>query len=184
MFWVAATLWDTSILIYEAVVEPLSDLEKEQYYAETRVFCRLFGLPADLMPPDWPSFRRYFDEMVTSSTLHVGETARTLGQRVLRPPRRLAIPLYRFVDTLTAGLMPPALREAYGIPYARRHHLLFETTMKMARTGLPALPDSLRYCPAYLDARRRVRGEPGHNRLAESWKTIILNVLRGPRDGE
>ena len=57
MFWVAATLWDTSISVYETLVEPLSLAEKEQYYSETKRFCRLFGLSDSDMPSSWSRFR-------------------------------------------------------------------------------------------------------------------------------
>lgn len=180
MFWVAATLWDTSILIFEAVIGPLTPLEKERYYQETVTFCRLFGIPAESIPADWRSFRCYFDEMVSSNQLFVGETARTLGQRVLRPPRRLATPLYHCVDVMTAGLMPPALRTAYDIPYERRHRLAFDAGLRLARRTIPALPDGIRFSPAYLAARRRIRGEPGHDRIAAGWKRFVLGLLRDP----
>ena len=183
MFWVAATLWDTSILIYEAVVAPLRSAEKDQSYAETVTFCRLFGLSTSTMPADWTAFRTYFDDMLGSETLHVGQTARMLGERVLRPPRKLAIPLSTCVDFLTAGLMPPALRDAYGIPFERRHRSVFESTLKLARRDLPVLPDSLRDCPPYLDAQRRVGGRGSQDPVAETWKRFVSSVLRKPDGG-
>jgi len=178
MYWVAATIWDTSILLYEQLFGPLSLPEKEQYYAETKTFCRLFGLSDDMMPKDWSGFRRYFDDMVRSSTLHVGETARRLGHQVLAPTRRAAMPMYSVINALTAGLMPEGLRDAYDIPYSRRHRLLFDASMVVARRGVPALPDGVRYCPPYLTARRRISGQAGDNLVATSWKRLVLELLR------
>ena len=130
------------------------------------------------MPQDWPAFRRYFEEMVSSANLHVGATARTLGHQVLAPTRRSAVPMYTLVGAMTAGLMPPALRDAYGIPYSNRHRLLFQGAVWTARKGLPALPDAVRYCPAYLSARRRVAGESGSDPVSLSWKRLVLALLR------
>lgn len=58
LLWVHATLWDTSIQVYELVMRPLGDEEKAAYYEETKRFAALFGIPPEIVPPDWRAFRR------------------------------------------------------------------------------------------------------------------------------
>src|SRR5947207_3250164 len=63
-------------------------------------------------------FKAYVEDMIDGGPVQVGEQARALGRLVLRPPLRLLpgpamIPL----EIVTAGLLPPALREQYGLPW-------------------------------------------------------------------
>lgn len=178
MFWVAATLWDTSILIYEATVRRLSPIEKEQYYSETKVFCRLFGIPADAMPDTWVDFRRYFEAMLQSQTLEVDQTARALGRQVLCPTRPSARPMYAWLEVFTASLLPTRFRLAFGLPDGRRVEAVRACSLVALRRGLKHLPDGIRFCPAYLRAERRLDGRTGEDRLAVLWRRLVLGLLR------
>ena len=68
LLWVFATLWETSALVYELVVAPLSDDEKEQYYTEGKRFAACFGIPLDALPADWSAFIAYNERMWNSSS--------------------------------------------------------------------------------------------------------------------
>lgn len=154
LFWVAATLWDTSILFYEACVRPLSYAEKAQYYADTRRFCGLFGIPDAVMPPTWSAFEQYV--RLQLAQLAVGETARMLGELVLTPQRPAAAPLYRWARIFTAGLLPPRLRAAFALPFGPLEEAAFNMSLGMMRRGLRLLPTGLRYTPAWQRSQQRL----------------------------
>ena len=179
MFWVAATLWDTSISVYETLVEPLSLAEKEQYYSETKRFCRLFGLSDSDMPSSWSRFREYVDEMCTSSQLHVGAEANRLARQIFAPPNPVMAPLYHWIKLMTAASLPAKLRQAYGLSFDTFDHLKYKVGLMGIKRGLRRLPDSLRYCPEYLNARRRVAGEPGIDLASDLFKRAFLKMM-GP----
>ena len=56
-----ATLTETAPLAYELIGPPLSAEDRERYYAETRLFAALFGIPQDALPQSWADFVGYVD---------------------------------------------------------------------------------------------------------------------------
>jgi len=116
--WVWATLADTALVIYERFVEPLSPEAREDYYADHRVLARVLGVPPGLVPSDLAAFRAYFDDMVASDLLAVTPLARELAQAVLDPPAELGAA--RMARSITAGLLPPRLREGFGLVWDAR----------------------------------------------------------------
>ena len=177
LFWVAATLWDTSILIFEKTIRPLSRLEKHRYYQEAKVFARLFAIPDEAIPPDWDAFRRYFDRMLVSSTLAVSPAAKTLAQSVFTAPRPAAEPLFAWMRVFTAGLMPGHLREAFDLPFTPRERAVYAASIRAMKLGLHRLPAPVRFCPAYQNAGRRLRGEEGIDPVSDFMAKGLLTLL-------
>jgi uncharacterized protein (DUF2236 family) len=62
--WVHATLWDTALMTYVLVLGPLARDQQERYYAESRRFAALFGIPGQRLPPDWTAFSAYVAAMI------------------------------------------------------------------------------------------------------------------------
>ena len=79
--WVHATLTETALLMHDLVLGPLSHEERERYYAESKVFAALFGIPGNRLPPDWPAFVAYNETMLESDTLTVSPAAREIAPR-------------------------------------------------------------------------------------------------------
>lgn len=162
LLWVHATLWDTSVLCYEAVVRPLSAAERQRYYEETRRFACLFGIPETHLPADWPAFRRYVDDMLAGDALAVTPAAAEMGRFLFRPLVPGSGPLMRRLAELTAAWLPAHLAAGFGLPVvdpaARRRH---EARLRRIARVWPHLPRRVRYLPPYVDARRRVAGRTG-----------------------
>ena len=78
LLWVWATLADTSLLVFRRAVRPLGVAELDTYFAEQVRFAETFGIPAEMVPADWASFRAYFDGMVAHE-LRVTEAARAVA---------------------------------------------------------------------------------------------------------
>src|SRR5258707_12786274 len=51
--WVVATLIDSVLVVYQHLVRPLSLKEKQAYYVGGLQLGRAFGIPAELMPPEY-----------------------------------------------------------------------------------------------------------------------------------
>lgn len=156
LLWVHATLWETSIQVYELVVRPLSDAEKAAYYEETKRFAALFGIPEPLVPSDWPAFRRYWDDMLASPVITVGEPARELAHFLLHPPGSWIGPVWDAFAAVTARLLPERQRAEFGLRYGWWEQTVAETTLRAVRASWPALPGWARYLPAYRAGMRRV----------------------------
>ncbi len=59
MMWVHATLIETALVAHDLVLPPLSEGDRDRYYAESKVFAALFGIPQEMLPQDWTAFAAY-----------------------------------------------------------------------------------------------------------------------------
>jgi uncharacterized protein (DUF2236 family) len=146
--WVHATLIDGTLQVYERFVRPLSPPERRGYYEDSMALARYFGIPETMIPPTLERFGAYMRETVEGDTLAVTEITRSLARDVLYPDvwavPRAAGPLARFV---TAGLLPPRLRDAYGFRWDERRQAALDSISRAIRLGLPLVPAWLRLMP-------------------------------------
>lgn len=163
LLWVHATLWETSIQVFELVLRPLEVAEKEAYWSETRRFAALFGIPQRLVPSDWSAFRGYWEGMLASDVIRVSDAARALAQGLLRPPAWWLGPPWDWLRVMTARLLPPRLRAEFGLSFGPLEEMAAETSLAALRATWWLLPGAVRWLPAYRDGVRRVEGTPGRD---------------------
>ncbi|MCP2030087.1 uncharacterized protein (DUF2236 family) [Okibacterium sp. HSC-33S16] len=152
--WVAATLYDTAITLRELVYGPLDPAAADEIYREYAVLGTALQMPAALWPATRSDFDSYFaaesDRLeVTPEALAVSTSL--LAGRVLPAPLRAAMPLVRLV---TAGLLSPRLREAYGFHWTPRQQRRFDRVIAMTRVVWPRLPRSIRFSLSSFYLRR------------------------------
>ena len=177
--WVHATLVDSTIVAYDAWLEPLSWARRAAFYAETRPVARAFGVPEALLPPDLGAFERYIERMLApDGPVQVSDTARELGRAVLRPPlaplatwlpggstiRPLLglIPPDAYAWTLwpAIGLLPERIRDDYALDWGLRERLVARWLVTGWRAWRPLLPEGFRQMPPARAADRRVVSAP------------------------
>lgn len=164
--WVHATLVETALLVHDLILPPLTEEERERYYAEGRLYAALFGIPGDALPPTWQAFAAYAEAMRESEVLTVAPTAQAFAQQLLAgaKPWLRAPHWYR---ALTAGMLPARLREAYGLAYDAADRRTAERAVALLRRCYRALPEPIRHVGPYHEAMARLRGrEPN---LATEW---------------
>ncbi|NJC22183.1 uncharacterized protein (DUF2236 family) [Arthrobacter pigmenti] len=156
--WVVATLYDTAVTVHERVYGPLDEDAADRVYSDYAAIGTALQLPADQWPPDRSAFEDYFEAGLTR--LSVDPAARKLAQDLLYPENgpgwlRFSMPLARF---LTAGLLPPRVREEFRLEWSNRRERRFEVLMRMTAVVYPRLPERMRhgfrnYCLTQLDAK-------------------------------
>lgn len=161
--WVHATLVDSHLLAYELFVGPLTAEEKDRYCAETCSVEALLGIPEGRLPRSVAELRGYLDGMLASGEIAVTGTARALAREIVSPavpwPAR---PLFAAMRLPTVGLLPPAIREAYGFPWGARRARALRLWARVMRALLPWVPSLLRYWPrARAGARAGAQGGVG-----------------------
>ncbi len=158
LLWVQATLFRTSIEAYRAWVGPLTDEDVEVYWQETRRVGQRLGIPLSLSPVDSRAFQAYWDAMLDpTGPIHVTPTARRLSRLIVRPPLpAVPTPLVDMLALPAIGLLPPHLREAYGLPWDAPRESLFRLSNVVLRAYVNALPRSWRSMPQARSAERRV----------------------------
>ena len=155
--WVHATLWDTALLAYGLVLPALTREACERYYAESRLFAALFGIPKERLPPDWIGFCAYMDAMTESSTLTVTELARRMAHRLLAGADSW-LPIPGAYRSVTAALLPPRLRDAFALPYGNGEREDAQRFTAGVRRIYPFLHARLRHVGPYQEAQQRLAG--------------------------
>jgi uncharacterized protein (DUF2236 family) len=152
LLWVLATLIDTSLELHARFLGPLPPRDAEAYYDDMRRVGELLRIPAGHLPPDLDAFRAYFEAELAA--LRVSDQARAIVDNLLR-----CTPLNAsFVGPLrllTAGMLPPELREQYGLGWSRGRETLLRSLQAASRATLPRLPLALRRTPWFLLPPRR-----------------------------
>jgi uncharacterized protein (DUF2236 family) len=154
--WVAATLYDSALTVYEAVFGDLTPDDAESLYRQYAVIGTALQMPARLWPADRAAFAQYWDASLAA--LRVDATAVRVSRDLLRPAAaplwiRAIMPAVRF---LTAGFLDAPVRDAFGLPWNAGRQRRFDRTVRVLAVVYPRLPARLRRWPArhYLAAFR------------------------------
>jgi uncharacterized protein (DUF2236 family) len=143
--WVAATLYRLGVDVHELLHGPMPDALAEEIYVASESLGTALQVPPGLWPSDRPAFERYWMDAVAA--LEVGDDARGVARDLLHAERvpmwvRAGMPLGR---TLTAGLLPASIRDAYGLPWRPR---AFRRAVRVARLASRLTPRRLRELPS------------------------------------
>lgn len=152
--WVAATLYDTAVVVHERLFGPLDPRAADRLYSAYSALGTLLQLPPGQWPSDRAAFARYWDAMIPrlSTDAEVRRVARTLMfSSGLPAPLRHAMPLARLV---TAGLLPAEVRTAYGIRWTSGAERRFQRALRVTAAVWPLLPRALRQWPQERSLRR------------------------------
>jgi uncharacterized protein (DUF2236 family) len=164
--WVHATLVDSTIVVADAWLEPLSRERRGRYYAETVPIGRAFGIPAERLPSDLTAFERYLaDAMAPDGPVAVGATARELAEVVLHPPLAPVVPALGWLPSAAyawtlwpaVGLLPEPIRVGYGLESGPVQRAVSAWLVTAWRAWRPLVPAGFRQMPHALAADRRTR---------------------------
>ena len=99
--------------------------------------------------------------MLSGDAIAVGATARALALTIFRPPfpasLRILAPPARFV---TAGLLPPRIRDQYGYRWSSARERALAALACALRRALPGIPPLIRVVPHARAAERQL-ARPG-----------------------
>jgi uncharacterized protein (DUF2236 family) len=147
LLWVHATLVDSALVTYARFVKPLSVAERRRYYQDTKKLGALMGVPEAQLPDSYEEFGDYMKAMFESGAIAVGPTARSLARAILYPQPWFLKTFAPLNILITAGLLPPKLRRAYGLAWNRRREMALRLVAGSTRAALPVVPSVLRVVP-------------------------------------
>ena len=166
--WVHATLVETALQTHDLVLPVLTNSEREQYWAEAKLYAALFGIrPADL-PADWTSFAAYTEAMAQSDSLAVSPAARDIAEQIFSG-RGTGLRVPRWYRALTAHLLPKRLACEFGFEFGEREQRRADRALAWIRRVYPRLPLRLRAVGPYQEALARVQCDQQQPDLAVRW---------------
>ena len=154
--WVHATLVESFLLAYRLFVRPVGPAEADRYCEEASGIEAALGIPTGRLPRTESQLREYLDAMLTSGVIEVTDTARRLSRDILAPPAPgLVRPALWLAALPAVGLLPPAIRAAYRLPWDARRERALRAVAGGTRAVLPLVPPVLRYWAVARRAERR-----------------------------
>jgi len=154
MYMTMAFTFDSALAMHNLLVRRLSGDEREALWQDFVRWAELFGMPRSAAPASYPSFRRSFDDYLASDALHLTDQARLVGG-YLAGARRGDYdapiplrPLFRTLDLLVKGSLPPRIRSMYGFRWTPAHRTAFASAVRGARVLYVRTP---RFVPRPLD---------------------------------
>jgi len=148
LLWVYATLADTALVTYETFVQRLLPDERETFHEEFKLLGELLGIPRDRFPSMVRDFDEYLKEMVSRGPVRVDDRARELAAQVMHPGvRLLSGPVMLPLNAITTGLLAPALREQYGLPWGRGQQRAYRLAVAVVPRVIALTPPLLRVWP-------------------------------------
>lgn len=154
MYMTMAFTFDSVDTMQNLLVRRLSPIEREALWQDFVRWGELFGMPRTVAPASYPEFRSSFDAYLASDRLHLTDDARIVGSYLAgvkrgdydaAPPLR---PLFRTMDLLVKGSLPPLIRELYGFSWTPAHELAYRGAVRTARAAHVRPP---RFVPHPLD---------------------------------
>jgi uncharacterized protein (DUF2236 family) len=163
--WVHATLMEASFAAGERFVGGMTAADRERLYAEYMPLGRLVGVRPGDLPETLAEFRDYVDTMIAERLVR-HETVDLLLS-LLGNPAPPGVPVIdqlwpllriapsRALSTATLGLLPPLLRERFGVRWTDGQQAELRALGAASRALTPMMPARLRNVgPEYLRRRR------------------------------
>jgi uncharacterized protein (DUF2236 family) len=158
--WVHATLLDSFLLTYQLYVGPLTPAQQDAYCAEASRIAPWFEIPPDVLPASRARLDRDLASRYASGEIAVTDTARALARELVTPARVLVTrPVFWLNYLPTIGLLPPALRQAYGFGWGPGRERALRASAAGVRGMLAWTPSIVRHWPSARAASRRARAE-------------------------
>ena len=155
--WVFATLIESAVLAYEAVLPSLSVEERDAYYAETKTLAALFGIAPAELPADWNAFAAYCREMEESDALGVSAKAGEMGRNLLAGAGSW-IKLPRWYRAMTAEWLPERFRLGFGLAFGEEEQHAVERARRVLPGIYTRVPTAVRFVGPWHEAQARLVG--------------------------
>ena len=160
LLWVHATLEESSLLMYESLVRPLSVEERNQYHQENLISAELILLPREQVPPTFEDTVEYIDGVVKGNELLLTDVALEVYNLMKGGPVPYHTkPVWQFVAFAARGTLPPELQDLFNIKWDSKRQKVLDANFKMLRRTHRFIPDRFRTVRPAVWAERRMAGE-------------------------
>ncbi len=146
MLWTLAVIADSGRAMYETMVRPLSEAEREGLWQDYVRFGELFGLPRSEVPGSYREFSSWLEARLSSPDLQA--TAHGLEMAPLvafeQPVPAAARGNILAQNHIIKGTLPPRVREIFGIRWSGAHEATFRAMTATHRRARRYFPRKMR----------------------------------------
>lgn len=146
MLWTMAMLADSSRVCFETLVRPLSAAEQDDLWADWITFGELFGMPGAIAPTTARAQQQWLADWYASGRMHLTEEARVVGRAIATdmPVPKLMTPGIKVTNLCVLGMLPPEVRDLYGLRWSAAHQTVWRATTAAVRRSQRLVPDRQR----------------------------------------
>lgn len=146
MLWTLAVIADSGRAMYETMVRPLSEAEREGLWRDYVRFGELFGLPPSAVPASYREFKAWWEERLASPDLQATEHGLEMAPLVAfeQPVPRAAQGNIAVQNHIIKGTLPPRVREIFGIRWSAAHEASFRAVTTGHRRARHLFPRKMR----------------------------------------
>jgi uncharacterized protein (DUF2236 family) len=146
MLWTVAVIADSAQAFYELFVGRLDAGEREALWRDYVRFGELFGMPRDVAPRSYARFRAYWNDALAGPDIHLTDEARHVGSAIMFeiPVPARSQPAMRVHNLVMLGMLPPRVRELYGLSWSPAHAAAFRSVVAGVRATRPLTPGPVR----------------------------------------
>ncbi len=166
-YWAHATFFEGQIALQEFFGEPLTEEAKERLYRESMQWYALYGLTMQPVPPDYASFKQYWDRMLDEVLENTSITQwyfHPVDEHLPAPYPWLRGPLWLLLSPvvsrgsrwLAIGTLPPRLRDRLDLQWSAGDERRLRLLGTVVRTLWRAVPAPWGYMPRARKAFHRI----------------------------
>jgi uncharacterized protein (DUF2236 family) len=146
MLWTLAVIADSGRAMYETMVRPLTEDEKERLWQDYVRFGELFALPRSEVPASYPEFSAWWQERLTSPDLQATPHGLEMAPLVAfeQPVPAAARGNLAAQNHIIKGTLPPRVREIFGIRWTRADEAGFRAMTAAHRRARRLFPRRMR----------------------------------------
>lgn len=146
MLWTLAVIADSGRAMYETMVRPLSEGEREDLWQDYVRFGELFGLPRDDVPGSYHEFSAWWQEQLSAPHLQATPHGLEMAPLVAfhQPVPRAARGNIVAQNHIIKGTLPPRVREIFGIRWSAGHERGFRAMAASHRRARHLFPRKMR----------------------------------------
>ena len=145
--WVLSTLIDSALEMHERFLGNVSPEFADAYFRDMGALGSVLGVPQAALPPSVGDLRGYVASMC--ERLQVSQQARGIARELFAPLPGTG-PAMLLMRQLTAGLLPPHLRDGFGLRWGPLQEAELRVLQALSRRTLPRLPLAIRMTPHFL----------------------------------
>jgi uncharacterized protein (DUF2236 family) len=158
--WVASTLAEVGLQMWEKVFGALDDVTVEHLYREGQIYGNALQVKPEMWPRDRAAFEEYWAR--TEAEFDSDEQIRRYARALLstRDAKWFVKPVIPLTSLVTRGNLSPRAREVLGLAWSERDQKRYDQVWAVVRRCYPWVPRWARRLPATVamrDIRWRMR---------------------------